>query len=218
MCGRFTLTTREVHDLARALSATLADEDSARLHRPRWNIAPTNDHWLLLLDAGRRALVRARFGLDGPGGRLVINARAETAAKLPTFRDAFERGRCVVPADGFYEWQGGRGQRSPMWFHPPDGGLLLFAGLTLERRGTSGFVILTTAANATLAPLHDRMPALLSPRAADAWLARGDAGLLAPAPDSWLAAREVSPLVNAVANDGPELLERAPPPRQLTLL
>ena len=77
---------------------------------------------------------------------------------------------------------------------------------------------LTTAANATLAPLHDRMPALLSPRAADAWLARGDAGLLAPAPDSRLAAREVSPLVNAVANDGPELLERAPPPRQLTLL
>ena len=128
MCGRFTLTTREVHDLARALSATFADEDSARLHRPRWNIALMNDHWLPPPDAGRRALVRARFGLDGPGGRLVINARAETAAKLPTFRDAFERGRCVVPADGFYEWQGGRGQRSPMWFHPPDGGLLLLPG------------------------------------------------------------------------------------------
>jgi putative SOS response-associated peptidase YedK len=91
----------------------------------------------------------------------------------------------------------------------------LFAGLAAERHGTLAFVILTTAANDLMRPIHDRMPVLLSPEGAEAWLAGGDTGLLVPAPDSWLALREVSLRVNAVANDGPELLDAPAPVRQL---
>jgi putative SOS response-associated peptidase YedK len=218
MCGRFTLTSGDVHDVARALAAQV-DRERARLYRPRWNVAPSDEHWIVRLDKrGRRHLAPARFGLELPGGRVVINARSETAARLPLFRQAFAEGRCLVPADGFYEWQGGRGDRRPRWFHDPAGGLLTFAGLAFENRGALDFVILTTAANELLRPVHDRMPVLLSPDSADAWLARPDRGLLTPAPDGLLAARAVSARVNSVANDGPELLEPPPPPRQLKLV
>ena len=123
-----------------------------------------------------------------------------------------------MPADGFYEWQGGRAERRPLWFHDPTGKHLTFAGLAAERHGSLAFVILTTAANDLVRPVHDRMPALLSPDAAEAWLARGEASLLVPAPNDSLVAREVSSRVNAVANDGPELLDPRAPQRQLTFL
>jgi putative SOS response-associated peptidase YedK len=163
-------------------------------------------------------MVPARFGFDGPGGKLVINARSETAAALPTFRRAFTEGRCLVPADGFYEWQGGRGERRPLWFHDPAGKHLMFAGLAAERQGGLAFVILTAAANELMRPIHDRMPVLLAPETAGPWLAGGDANLLVPAPDAWLASREVSLKVNAVANDGPELLDPPAPEQQLRFL
>lgn len=217
MCGRFTLTTRDVHDLARALAAEV-DAAVGRLHRPRWNVAPTDEHWIVRLEGGRRVLRRARFGVEAPNGRLLINARSETAAELRMFRRAFHHGRCLVPTDGFYEWQGRRAERRPVWFHSPDGAPLLFAGLELDGPGSPGFVILTTPANALIAPLHDRMPALLAPEAAARWLGGADPTFLSPAPEAWLAAREVSELVNAVANDGPELLERAATGRQLRLI
>ncbi len=218
MCGRFTLTTHEVDDLARSLAAEV-DREGARLYRPRWNVAPTDEHWIVCLDgAGRRRLVPARFGFEGQGGQLLINARSETAAELPTFRRAFAMGRCLVPADGFYEWCGGRADRRPLWFHHPAGKLLVFAGLAIEHAGSLAFVILTTGANDLVRSLHDRMPVLLSPEGAEQWLAHPDADLFAPAPAAWLATREVSARVNAVANDGPELLEPPAPQRQLTLI
>ena len=127
MCGRFTLTTRDVHELARALRAEV-DTELAPLHRPRWNVAPTDDHWIVVLEHGRRVLRRAPFGVEAADGRLVINARSETAAALPTFRAAFQEGRCLVPADGFFEWQGGRSGRRPVWFHPPGGGRRRISG------------------------------------------------------------------------------------------
>jgi putative SOS response-associated peptidase YedK len=218
MCGRFTLTTHEVDDLARTLAAEV-DRERARLYRPRWNVAPTDEHWIVRLDtAGRRRLVSARFGFEGQGGQLLINARSETAANLPSFRRAFADGRCLVPADGFFEWRGGRADRRPLWFHDPGGKLLVFAGLATERAGSLAFVILTTTANDLVRPLHDRMPVLLSPEGAQRWLSCPDAELLAPAPAAWLVAREVSARVNVVANDGPELLEPPPPERQLKLI
>jgi putative SOS response-associated peptidase YedK len=185
MCGRFTLTTHEVDDLARALAAEV-DRERARFYRPRWNVAPSDEHWIVRLDdARRRRMVPARFGFEGPGGQLLINARGETAAQLPSFRRAFAEGRCLVPADGFYEWTGSRADRRPLWFHDPAGKLLLFAGLATEHTGSLAFVILTTTA---------------------------------PAPATWLLAHEVSARVNAVANDGPELLEPPAPARQLRLI
>ncbi|WP_242343839.1 SOS response-associated peptidase [Anaeromyxobacter terrae] len=217
MCGRFALATPGIDVLAHELGATVSREP-ALAYRPRWNIAPTQDHWIVRLVHGRRTLVSARFGIEGHSGRLVFNARSETAAELRTFRDAFRGGRCVVPADGFFEWQGGRGARRPLWFHAPDGGLLLFAALALEQRGAPAFVILTTAANDLVRPVHDRMPALLSRDAAEEWLSRPDAALLRPAPERCLVSREVSEAVNDVANDGPELLEPPAPRAQLRLL
>jgi putative SOS response-associated peptidase YedK len=215
MCGRFTLTARDIDEAAHAFGAEVARE-YAKLYRPRWNVAPTDEHWVVRLGAaGRRHMVPARFGFDGPGGQAIINGRSETAAVLPTFRHAFTEGRCIVPADGFYEWRGARSERRPLWFHDPAGKPLLFAGLATESGNSLAFVILTTAANELMRPIHDRMPALLSPEGAGAWLADGDANLLEPAPGSWLIAREVSLRVNAVANDWPELLDPPAPERQL---
>ena len=184
MCGRFTLTAPDVDDLARALAAEV-ERERAKLYRPRWNVAPTDEHWIVRLDeAGRRCLVPGRFGFERPDGQLIINARSETASELPSFRGAFSEGRCIVPADGFYEWQGGRTERRPLWFHDPAGKLLLFAGLAVESRGSPAFVILTTAANDLLRPIHDRMPVLLSAEGARNWLANPDRALLTPAPDA----------------------------------
>lgn len=220
MCGRFTLTRSDVDALARELGAEV-ERESALLYRPRWNVAPTQPHWIVRLDGRGRRLLPARFGVGvgtGDGRRLVVNARSETAAELPTFRSAMRDGRCVVPTDGFFEWQGGRGARRPLWFHPPGGGLLLLAGLVLEHHGERAFVILTTAANDPVRRIHDRMPVVLSQEGAAAWLSAPDATLLVPAPEAWLAWREVSEAVNDVAKDGPSLLDPASPPRQLTLV
>jgi putative SOS response-associated peptidase YedK len=218
MCGRFTLTARDVDEAARAFEAEVAREH-AGLYRPRWNVAPTDGHWIVRLDdTGRRRMVPARFGFEGSRGQLVINARSETAAVLPAFRRAFAESRCLVPADGFYEWQGGRADRRPLWFHDPTGKPLLFAGLVTEHGGSSAFVILTTAANDLVRPMHDRMPVLLSLEGAERWLARPDPDVLVPAPAGWLVAREVSARVNSIAADGPEVLEPPAPARQLRLV
>ena len=215
MCGRFTLTRPDLDALAREFGAAVVAE-TARLHRPRWNIAPTQLS-PILVDDGRRRILPARFGVEVAGG-LVINARSESAATLRSFRNAFAHTRCVVLADGFYEWQGDRGDRRPTWFHSPDGKLLRFAGLALPHEGQSGCVILTTAANDTIRPLHDRMPALLSPEGALTWLTRSEPDLLVPAPADALVGREASPDVNDVANEGPALHDAPAPRRQLTLL
>ncbi|NIO00390.1 MAG: SOS response-associated peptidase, partial [Anaerolineae bacterium] len=103
-------------------------------YRPRYNIAPTNKHWIVRMEYEDRELLRARWGLinhwakDPNVGYRQINARAETLDKRPAFRDAFNNRRCVVPADGFFEWAGPKGNRKPIWLHRQDGGLLLFAG------------------------------------------------------------------------------------------
>jgi len=217
MCGRFTLTTPNLEELVPEFVAELGAE-AARLYRPRWNVAPTNVHPVLKVQDGVTRLVPARFGVEASGGRFVINARSETAAELRTFRHSFQEARCVVLADGFYEWQGGRGERRPLWFHDPAGGLLFFAGLSFKNHDAHAFVILTAPANDLVSPVHSRMPALLSRDAVRAWLARPDQGLLASAPNGALASREVSSLVNDVANDGPELLDAPVPTRQLTLV
>jgi putative SOS response-associated peptidase YedK len=170
-----------------------------------------------------------------------INARAESLADRSAFQRPLARGRCLVPADGFYEWadRPGGGARIPHWIHHARGGVLAFAGLRERWFGAGGragrdatpapepalrtFAIVTTAPNAAVAPLHDRMPAVLPPTAWDAWLdpetpVAEALALLAPAPEGLLAARAVSTRVNRVENDdaaciaplverGPELLD-----------
>jgi putative SOS response-associated peptidase YedK len=155
---------------------------------------------------------------DASRASMCINAKAETVDKLPSFREAFEKRRCVVPADGFFEWRGPKVRREPLWIHPADGALLLFAGLFEAWQPQPGewrttFTIITTAANRTMEPIHNRMPVILDEAGADYWMNSREPDslslkrLLAPAPDDLLKVRPASLLVNSVKNEGPELLE-----------
>jgi putative SOS response-associated peptidase YedK len=233
-----TLSKRDLDLVADELAA-FCPAEMAGLYRPRWNVAPTDAHLVLRRAAAhRRQLELARWGFPGTGKKgpaLLINARAESAASRPAFRAAFAGDRCVVPADGFYEWSGEGPERRPYWLHRADGQLLLLAGL-YQRGATSGgegpvgrFTVLTTAANALVARLHDRMPVILAPADVDTWLAEGAAAsaLLRPAPEEILVATAVSRRANSVKNDDPACLapadvegehEKPGPGRQLPLL
>ena len=215
MCGRFTLTTPDIEALARFVSADL-DPRLLEHHQPRYNIAPTSVTPLLVAAGPRRILEPAVWGLPSPFGADkrpggFINARAETAATLPSFRDAFARGRCGVMTDGFFEWTGPKASRRPLWFRRHDGAPMVLAGLYRDASDpetgevTRRFAILTTRANATLAPHHDRMPVILPLPGLERWLgaARPDAlgDLLQPAPDDLLSTTPVSPRVNNVRFD-----------------
>ena len=217
MCGRITLTTPDIEEVASLLEATVSPADAA-LYKPRYNAAPTDRHWIAQASPSGRVLVPAVWGF--PGG--MINARSETADKR--FRSA---SRVIVAADGFYEWTGPRDARQPIWFRPRDGGLLYLAGLAeILPDGRLAFVVLTTDAEGAVARIHDRMP-LIVPRAMlQDWLKSGDtlrndhansadlARLMRRVSPN-LTATEVSPRVNDVRNDEPSLLQ---PPSQLSLL
>jgi putative SOS response-associated peptidase YedK len=216
MCGRMTLSRRELAEIADELAA-IVDPEAVAGYRPRYNVAPTDRHVVLRLVDGQRRLELARWGLPptGPGRPPLFNARAETAPTKQAFRAAFAGGRCVVPADGFYEWRTTADGRQPLWIHRPDGGLLLMAGLYEAGR----FTVLTTEPNALVREIHDRMPALLSEAEAATWLAAPTQRVLHPAPEGVLAARPVSGRVNSVRHDDPQCL--APDltgPRQLSLV
>lgn len=228
MCGRYTLTA-PADELVEVFDVDALTFDD---WPPRYNLAPTQDAPVIVRGhSGERRMGTMRWGLvpawaDDPsiGGRL-INARSETAAKKPAFRDAFEARRCLVPADGFYEWQkrtapaGGKPVKVPWWIHRPDRRPFAFAGLwerwraDVEAAPLVTFTILTTEPNERVRALHDRMPVILPDRAAEErWLAPGAgaeelAALLRPAPDDYLEAWPVSTAVNRPANDGPELVE-----------
>jgi putative SOS response-associated peptidase YedK len=213
MCGRMSLTRRGLDDLADELEAT-CDDAFAAAYRPRYNVAPTDPHPVLRLRGGLRQLELARWGLPSTGKSKapLFNARAEGVRSRPAFRFAYQDSRCVVPADGFYEWNA---DGQPLWIHRADGKLLLLAGLW----EAGAFSVLTTTPNRFVSAIHDRMPAILSPDEAAAWLQAPSLDLLHPAPEGLLQARPVSTRVNSVRNDDPDCL--APPaqpaPSQLSL-
>lgn len=221
MCGRFTITRRDGNALAAELGLA---GDSIPDYRPRYNIAPTQPYFIVRLEYENRKAEAARWGLvnwfakDAKQAARYINARAEGLEQRPAFRDAFQRRRCVIPADGFFEWTGPKTARRPIWFHRGDGGLLLFAGLYEAWQKEPGnwettFTIITTTANATMAPYHDRMPVILPDARADDWMnplcpdATALKPMLAPAPDNLLLTTPVSPQLNNPKFDSPELLE-----------
>ena len=223
MCGRFTLTRQDRISLARELGVPVGQLPEDK-YRPRYNIAPTQKHWIVRMEYEERDMLPARWGLvnhwakDPKIGSRQINARAETLEKRPAFRDAFKKRRCAVPADGFFEWVGPKGQRQPIWFRRPDGGLILFAGLYESWQRESDeweptFTIITTDANATLEPVHNRMPVILTDDVVDEWVfsRREDylvlKDLLVPADGGLLVGTPVSPRVNSIRNDDPSLIE-----------
>ncbi len=132
MCGRFTITRRDGNSLAAELGVPA---DSFADYRPRYNVAPMQNHFIVRIKYENREVVPARWGLVKSGAKdagmaaKCINARSETVETRAAFRDAFHKRRCVVPADGFFEWTGPKTARRPAWFHREDGRLVLFAGL-----------------------------------------------------------------------------------------
>jgi putative SOS response-associated peptidase YedK len=224
VCGRFTLTSSPEAVARRfglAAPVPLA---------PRYNAAPGQEVATVLVPApgARPALELRRWGLIPPwspdprGGTRLINARSESAAERPAFREAFRRRRCLVPADGFYEWDARARPRQPYHVTLAEGGPFGIAGLWERWVGIGGEVIesvalLTTAANERLLPLHDRMPAILGPADFAAWLdpRRSDPeplrALLVPAPAAAIRLRPVDRLVNDVRNDDPRCLAAGEP-------
>ncbi|MEX0853580.1 MAG: SOS response-associated peptidase [Bauldia sp.] len=220
MCGRYTLTATP--EELQALFGYLDSEPQP----PRYNIAPTQPIAIVREAEGACRLALVRWGLvpwwveDPAKFKLLINARGETAQRTPAFRDAMRARRCLVPASGFYEWQRIQGKsKQPYWLRPRAGGLIAFAGLWerwTDRAGQAieSGCILTTTANATVAPIHDRMPVVIGPRDFDRWLSGGEraAGgeLLGPPPADLLEAVPVGTRVNKVDNDDPGLIEPVP--------
>ena len=229
MCCRYTLASpgaafAELGDL-------LGDPRAAELAhadwKPRYNIAPTQEAPVLRAGRSGREIAGLRSGLvpsyaaDPSVGSRHINARAETVAEKPAFRDSLRQRRCLVPADGFYEWRPNPAdarKRVPYYIHRPDGLPFVFAGLWSSWRGeVETFTILTTEPTAFLSSLHDRMPLVLRPEELQLWL-EGDpeeaAIWLASLPSREglvFAAHTVSPRVNRPVDDNPELIVAVEP-------
>ena len=218
MCGRFTLH-HNLEEIEERFAAEVASAEAA----PRYNIAPTQDV-LVVTQNGGRHLQSVHWGLipswakDMAIGSRMINARAETLAEKPAFRAALLRRRCLIPADGFYEWQaspeGKKTGRTPMHIRRKDGGLFAFAGLWEEWHSPDGSplrscTIITTTPNTVVAPIHDRMPALLRPEDERHWLDHSVTqtsdllSLLAPYPAAEMTAYAVGRQVNAPTVDDP---------------
>jgi len=218
MCGRYTVTVTP--EMLRALFGYPEQPNFP----PRFNITPTQPIVIVRLMDGKRQFALVRWGLlpswvkDPKAFTLLINARGESAAEKPAFRAAMKRRRCLIPADGFYEWKSVAGRKQPFYVRAKSGAPFAFAGLWETWTGPNGeeletAAIVTTRANKTLAPIHDRMPVVVPPDAFDLWLdctkvdATTAAALIAPAPDNFFEAYPVSTDVNRVANDDPKLVE-----------
>lgn len=223
MCGRFTVTA-DGQTIVNEFGLVEVPFD----YRPRYNVAPMQDVLAVVQHAGQRRAGWMRWGLvpswaDDPTiGARMINARSETIDDKSAFREAFERRRCLIVADGFYEWRRVGNVKIPMRIERKDKRPFAFAGLweKWSRRGAEPIVtctILTTTPSPVIAHIHDRMPVMLSAEAREQWLdhaadAESLKSLLVPALDEEIHAYPVSPLVNRVENDGPECLEEVQPP------
>ncbi len=228
MCGRYVLKSAPRRILEQFGVVDGRGETSrSEEWRPRFNLSPSQFAPVVRSDPQGARLDMLRWGLVPPWAhdetfaQRTVNARGETAGRLPAFRAAFKARRCIVPADGFYEWQYVQGSthKQPWYIHRRDGELLAFAGLWehWQPRGRAEalhtFTIITTEANAWMTPVHTRMPAILDPAGVKAWLDLATTpealqALLAPAPEDALDRYPVGRAVGNPRNDSPELLER----------
>ena len=223
MCGRY-VAAAPPSEIAKYFAAAAPTET---VLEPSYNVAPTNEVYAVVERGDERRLEPLRWGLvplwakDLAIGSKMINARAEGIAKKNAYRHAFRKQRCIIPADGFYEWKVVEGQKrkQPMFIHRVDGEPLAFAGLWETWRGPERndeplytCTIITTSANETMAPVHNRMPVILPPDRWEEWLDPDMQDIdelekfLLPAPSSLLTLYPVSTGVNHVRNKGPELI------------
>lgn len=218
MCGRYLIISPPE---AIRLLAEYLDQPN---FPPRYNVAPTQPIPIVRLDDGKRRFALVRWGLlptwvkDPKAFTLLINGRSESANEKPAFKNAMKRRRCLIPADGFYEWKVEGKLKRPFVVRPRDGKPVMFAGLWETWTGPNGeeidtAAVLTVQANVTLYPIHHRMPVILEKEDFEPWLdcahvdAHEAATLLKPAREERMEAYEVSPAINRVVNDGPDVLE-----------
>lgn len=230
MCGRYNITSAP-----EAIRALFRYKERPNFP-PRYNVAPTQPVPVVRIDEGERQFSLMRWGLipswvkDPKDFALLINARGETLDEKPAFRNAIKRRRCLFPADGFYEWKVEGGRKRAFHARSRSGGPMAFGGLWETWTGPNGeemdtAAIVTTQANREMGEVHHRAPVIVPPEQFDLWLGRdaeAASALIRPAPDGSMEVYEVSPAVNKVANDTPDLIEPytapaeqpAPPPRR----
>jgi len=218
MCGRYAITSAP-----EAIRALFRYEEQPNFP-PRYNVAPTQPIPIVRVTQGKRQSALVRWGLlpswvkDPKAFTLVVNARGESVLDKPAFRNAMKYRRCLIPADGFYEWKATGACKQPYIVQLKSGTPMAFAGLWECWTGPNGeeletAAIVTTGANAVLAEIHDRMPVVVPPEAFDLWLncqqvdAETAAALIVPAQSDLFEIYPVSTDVNRVANDGAKLLE-----------
>lgn len=218
MCGRFAITA-----LPDEMQKAFGYEERPNFP-PRYNIAPTQPVPVVLAEGGARRFQLMRWGFvpawvkDPRNFSLIINARAESVREKPAFRNAIRRRRCLIPADGYYEWHDMGKRKRPLFVHPADGGPIAFAGVWETWAGPNGeevdtVAIVTTAASADLSVLHPRMPVTIAPDLFARWLdcagvtAEETMPYLVAPPEGTFVWHEVSADVNRVANDDARLTE-----------
>jgi putative SOS response-associated peptidase YedK len=223
MCGRYAFY--EHQELSERLTNVALDTNFLEHFRPTWNAAPSQTLPVIVEDHGKVEVRAMTWGLipkwTRPGERpkvAPINARSETVAEKPMFRSLVRRRRCLVPANGFYEWKRSPGGKEPHYIEPAKGQLMLFAGLFDEAKDVDGsplesFSIITTEANDAMSTLHDRMPVILDDDDFETWLDRDLTEfeplrrLLRPAPDGSIEIRAVSRDVNNARHNGADLID-----------
>ncbi len=226
MCGRF-VSSSPPDELAAYFGV---DQVAETVLQPNYNVAPTQDVYAVVEDEDTRHLDAFFWGLvpswakDAKIGSRMINARAETLAEKNAYKSSFAKRRCLIPADGFYEWKklgpGKKPKKQPMFVRRADGAPLAFAGLWSVWRGPDqdqeplrSVTIVTTTPNTTMVGVHDRMPVIVPEADWGSWLDRDDHDLaalqelLVPASDELLVIHPVSTQVNNVRHNGPDLLE-----------
>ncbi len=225
MCGRYTLaktkkTIVEHYSLAQDLDSLM----------PRYNIAPAQSNPVVIQSEGHKEMSFMEWGLpwlESPSSRRIINGRAETILQKNSFKNSFQHRRCLIPADGFIEWQNIQGAKYPHHITLKSGNLFSFAGICseseCEEKLIQSYCIITTEANPLLQPIHHRMPVILNSSHYDSWLSN-EANpmsllpLLKPYPEEQMSHRTVSMKVNSAKNDNIECLQSADlPPIQETL-
>lgn len=219
MCGRF-----EIHNTLEIIAKVFGIDSITFDYQPSYNVAPSQDI-LLIVNDGKKRFIKSRWGFmpswakELSAGYKMINARAESVAEKPSFREAFQRQRCLVVADGFYEWKKEGTKKRPFYIRLKSGKPFGFAGLYNIWKSPEGeqictSTIITTDANEMVRPLHDRMPVIASPDAYDLWLDPNihDKALLQHIlksyPSEELEVYEVTPRVNSPKNNAPENIQK----------
>ena len=209
MCGRYTLHSSQ--DKLNQYYGTVSNIDL----KPRYNISPSTYCPIVRLNNEKRELALCQWGLIPHWAKDTkfkpINAKAETVSSKPFFRSAFRNTRCLIPANGYYEWKTKSGKKQPYYIHPADEELFSFAGLWDVWEGPDKtietFTIITTDANSKTAEIHNRMPVILAKADHDQWLAEGGVDLLRPCPDAMVDSYRVAMAVNKAGNEGAGLID-----------